>query len=185
MKNLILPECLRKVIFAVVPLNGYNSGDLSALLKSGIENAREIGLQIDEDLDLTGEVQIFASETAFFSVFAGVLASHCQDKWLMPDFPYFTISNEDLDGILEDSDAGDSSRFKFLERLLPKSGKSEHIVLVVSEAQGLVLPRALCQFTDIFYGDQQRNECALHFRSITVNVKSKKVNFVVNEDADW
>ncbi|MCF7864903.1 MAG: hypothetical protein K9M11_00150 [Candidatus Pacebacteria bacterium] len=121
-----------------------------------------------------------------FSAYAAVLASYCQDKWRIADYPYATIP---MTGLVASEDPGDEPRMEFLRGLMPPpSMETQCLVLVVSEAQSLVMPNALCQLAGFPQRyDEFKNGVLSPYRflSVTVDMQTGGVSFVKNEKADW
>lgn len=184
--DLVLSKMLSRVIFAVLPIDGFIFGS-SLLTSVGIKAARYIGQGISADEVITDGVKVFSSETPVFGTYAAVLMSHCESKWSDPVCPYSTIGANIMRPLVDDTDSGEVARREFITKLIPPASETANsikcLVLVVSEAQSLLLPQTFCSMLGIMCEKNDSAPGALNYRSITVDIAEKKMRYdLIDED---
>jgi hypothetical protein len=132
MPDFILPKFLKRFVFATLPHDGQYVG-LNMLRVHAMDRAKNIGKGLREDSDINC-VQILSVESSILSIFASVLASHCQPKWLSGMIPYLCIESRCVPDILrKPTFEGSDARFRFFTSVIPHNSSADCIVLVLDE----------------------------------------------------
>lgn len=143
-----LPESLEKMVFAVLPLNGFLFNE-PILTIEGLNDARAIGTELEVDPGICG-VEVLSSDTPTFVAFGSVIASHCPTKLVADGCPHQAFSSKILVNLLPSENEVGHAREEFLINLFTGlSGEIKTLVLVLNEALSLALPKTLCALAGI------------------------------------